>query len=135
MYTSLHRWRGLTAGRLKLVGFSFALAGRRRLPTVPCKLMLFRRVRRLRSESGGPPLFEPSLKIEGDTAHNPKLRLVAPGLMDPQRAGSLKGPPHESALASLRASIFPVTARPAAQTRTSGFLEFAPNRHWEFLRI
>jgi len=74
----LRRWPGPAAGRLKLVGFSFALAGRRRLPTLRCKLMLFRRVRRLRSESGGPPLFEPSLKVEGDTAHNPKLRLVAP---------------------------------------------------------
>src|SRR6267154_1988488 len=44
--------------------------------------------------------------------------------MDPQRAGSLKGPPYESALASLRASIFPVTtAGPPPKTSPAAFLD------------
>jgi hypothetical protein len=49
------------------VGFSFALAGLGQLLMLPFKLLLFRRGRT--EESGGPPLFEPSLKVEGDIGH------------------------------------------------------------------
>jgi hypothetical protein len=53
------------------VGFSFALARRGQLLILSFKLLLFRRGRRIRSvESSGPPLFEPSLKVERDIAHN-----------------------------------------------------------------
>jgi hypothetical protein len=67
------------ARRLIPVGFSFALAGRARQLILPFKLMLLGRGRRIRSqESGGPPPFEPSLKVEGDTAHNQTSGFVAP---------------------------------------------------------
>jgi hypothetical protein len=49
------------------VGFSFALAGLGQLLMLPFKLSLFGRGRT--NESGGPPLFEPSLKVEGDIDH------------------------------------------------------------------
>jgi hypothetical protein len=58
------------------VDFSFALARRDRLLILPVRLMLLARGQRIRSQkSGGPPPFEPSLKVEGDIAHNQKLRV------------------------------------------------------------
>jgi hypothetical protein len=49
------------------VGFSFALAGLGQLLIPPFKLLLFGR--RGTDESGGPPPFEPSLKVEGNIGH------------------------------------------------------------------
>jgi hypothetical protein len=46
--------------------------------TLPFKLMLFRLYRWFRSKSRGPPLFEPSLKVERDIAHNQNSGFVAP---------------------------------------------------------
>ena len=62
-----HRWCRPDAHRLNPAGFSFALAGLGQLLMLPFKLLLFRRGRT--EESGGPPLFEPSLKVEGDIGH------------------------------------------------------------------
>jgi hypothetical protein len=43
--------------------------------------LMFRRGRRIRSgESGGPPLLEPSLKVERDTAHHQNSGFGRPGL-------------------------------------------------------
>jgi hypothetical protein len=49
------------------LGFSFALAGQGQLLILPLKLLLF--PRGMKHESGGPTLFKPSLKVEGDIAH------------------------------------------------------------------
>jgi hypothetical protein len=43
---------------------------------LPFKLLLFRRGRT--DESGSPPLFEPSLKVEGDIGHI-KTSVLYPG--------------------------------------------------------
>jgi hypothetical protein len=82
--TNLRRWR---EGRWLNVGFVWRLAGR--LSTQPFNLMLFRPVRRLWSKSGGPPLFEPPLKVEWDVGHI-VLRVCPPG--DYQRAMFSKDP-------------------------------------------
>jgi hypothetical protein len=50
---------------------SFSFSGRGKLLTPPLKAMLLGRGRwRRRGKSGCPPLLEPSLKVERDTAHN-----------------------------------------------------------------
>jgi len=70
------------------VGFSFALAGLGHLLILAFKLSFFERGRT--DESGGPPLFEPSLKVEGDIGHiqPPDFALVHSGSADLQlRAG------------------------------------------------
>jgi hypothetical protein len=54
------------------VGFSFALAGQGLL-IQPFKLLLFGRGGT--DESGGPPPFEPSLKVEGNIGHIQASRL------------------------------------------------------------
>ena len=72
----LHRARGASFPRshcwcrpdaLSPAGFSFALARLRQLLILPFKLWLFGCGRT--DESGGPPLFEPSLQVEGDIRH------------------------------------------------------------------
>jgi len=52
---------------LSPAGFSFTLARLGQLLILPFKPLLFRCGRT--EESGSPPLFEPSLKIEGDIGH------------------------------------------------------------------
>jgi len=62
------------------VSYCFSLAQRVQLLILPFKLM-FRRGRRIRSgQSGGPPLFGPSLKVERDTAHHQNSGFGRPGL-------------------------------------------------------
>jgi len=61
------RWCSPDAYRLDTVGFSCAPAGFGQPSILPFKLLLFGRGRT--DESGGPPLFEPSLKVEGDIGH------------------------------------------------------------------
>ena len=62
------------------VSYCFSLARRVQLLILPFQLT-FRRGRRIRSgESGGPPLFEPSLKVERDTAHHQNSGFGRPGL-------------------------------------------------------
>jgi len=58
---------------LNPVGFSFALAGLGQLLILPFKLLLFGRGGT--DESGGPPPFEPSLKVEGNIGHIQASRL------------------------------------------------------------
>jgi hypothetical protein len=61
------------------VGFSFVFARRGRLLILRFKLVLLWRAQVRSQESGGPPFFEPSLKVEGDTAHS-QNSAFAPGL-------------------------------------------------------
>ena len=96
---ALHRG-GPEGRRLIPVGFLSPLPGR--LLILLFKLMLLGRGRRIRSqESGGPPPFEPPLKVEGELLIT-KTPGLSPrsGLIGPQRAVFVKGPPCESALAS-----------------------------------
>jgi len=70
------------------VSFSFARAGLGQLLILPFKLLLFPRGRK--HESGGPPLFKPSLKVEGEIGHinPPDFALVHSGSVEAQlRAG------------------------------------------------
>ena len=62
-----HRWCRPDAHWLNPVSFSFVLAGVGQLLILPFKLLFFEGDRT--DESGGPPLFEPSLKVEGDIGH------------------------------------------------------------------
>ncbi|MFY9955270.1 hypothetical protein, partial [Bradyrhizobium sp.] len=55
---------------------------------VPFKLTL-RRVRRQSEESGGPALFEPSLKVQGDNTHNNSEFSVIPRLSHQQLPGGV----------------------------------------------
>jgi hypothetical protein len=66
-----HRRCRPEARRLSLAGFSFALAGRGDLLALPFWPSLPRcdRFHRPR-KSSGPPLFAPSLKVQGDDTHN-----------------------------------------------------------------
>jgi hypothetical protein len=61
-------------------GFSFALAEIGQLLILAFKLLLFRRSRT--DEPGGPPLFEPSLKIGGISAIS-NLQGFLPGFIGP----------------------------------------------------
>ena len=71
-----HRWCRPDAHRFSPAGFSFALAGLSQLMILPFKLLLFGCGRT--DESGGPTLFEPSLKVEGDIGHI-KTSVLCPG--------------------------------------------------------
>jgi len=62
-----HRWGRPDAHWPNPVVFSFALAGLGELLIMPFKPLLFGRGRT--NEPGGPPLFEPSLKVEGEIGH------------------------------------------------------------------
>jgi hypothetical protein len=73
-----HRCYRSQACRFSPAGFSFAVVGRGELLLLPFKAMLLsERARGLKS--GGPPLFAPSFKVQGDIAHNSK----APGSQAP----------------------------------------------------
>ncbi len=85
-------------------GFSFAFAGRGELLMLllPFKAMLPLGHAR---KSGGPPLFEPSFKVQRENAHNQSSGFTAaPGLEGLNARGPLKVHPkwrlEESALAS-----------------------------------
>ena len=81
----LTRWR--PKGQLNPAGFSFAFAGCGKLLTLLFPMLLERA-----RKSGGPPLFEPSFKVQRDSTHNQSSGFaVAPGVR-PQRARSFKGP-------------------------------------------
>jgi hypothetical protein len=69
-----------------LAGFSFAFVGRGDplMLLLPFKAMFFGRT----GKSGRPPPFEPSLKVQGDIAHNQSSGFaVAPGSNASTRAG------------------------------------------------
>src|SRR6516165_3773222 len=68
-----HRWCRPDAQRPNPVGFSFALAGLGQPLILPFRLLLFGR--RQTDEPGGPPLFEPSLKVERNIGHIKPLGL------------------------------------------------------------
>ena len=57
--------RGRPKGQLNPAGFSFAFAGCGKLLTLPFPMLLERA-----RKSGGPPLFEPSFKVQRDCTHN-----------------------------------------------------------------
>jgi hypothetical protein len=69
------RGLALWTRRFTPAGFPFAFAGRDRLLTLAFKEMLLGPAR---WKSGCPPLLEPSLKVERDTAHNRNSGFVAP---------------------------------------------------------
>jgi hypothetical protein len=80
------------------VSYCFGLAQRVQLLILPLNLM-FRRVRRIWSgEPGGPPLLEPSLKVEGDAGHMKNSGLVTAV----HKASNARGP-----LKVRRASLAP----------------------------
>ena len=81
------------------MGFSFALFGLGLL-LVAFRHWPFRRYRIRSDESGGPPLFAPFLKVEGDTGHikTPGLPPVHRGSV--QRSKSLKGLPRRLLLSN-----------------------------------
>jgi hypothetical protein len=75
------------ARRLKLPGFLFALVGRGKLLRQPFKPMLFGRGRGdWPGKSGGPPLFELSFKVNGDSTHSTLRVRGRPGLYASTRA-------------------------------------------------
>jgi hypothetical protein len=61
--------RGRPKGQLNSAGFSFAFAGCGKLLTLPFPMLLPMLLERAR-KSGGPPLFEPSFKVQRDSTHN-----------------------------------------------------------------
>jgi hypothetical protein len=74
--------RGRPKGQLNPAGFSFAFAGCGKLLTLPFPMLLERA-----RKSGGPPLFEPSFKVERDSTHNQSSGFaVAPGVKASTRA-------------------------------------------------
>ena len=97
------RWRRPDAHWLNPVGFSFALAGLGQLLIQPFKFLFFGRG--WTNESGGPPLFEPSLKVEGDIGHIKASHPVHSGSADFQLG-------HD-----LRQAFFAELLRPAQLTR------------------
>jgi hypothetical protein len=65
-----HRWCRLDTRAPNPASSSFALAGCRLLLNLRFELLRFGRVRiRSEEEFGGPPPFEPSLKVEGNIGH------------------------------------------------------------------
>jgi len=91
----------------------------------PFKFSLFRRDR-LR-KSGRPSLFEPSLKVQRDFAHNPPSGFeVQPPMLWCQRPRSSKGPSHtsrrhgESASVARALEVIGLYCGAPDQTRTSG---------------
>ena len=65
---NLHGWP--QARRLNPASFSFPFAGRGRLTLRFKPMLLVRGGFHRPGKSGGPPLFEPSLKVKRDDAHN-----------------------------------------------------------------
>jgi len=87
-----HRWGRPQARRFDPAGFSFGFGGCGKLLILPFKFLLFRRRRWNRSrKSGGPPLFELSLKVQRDIAHNaPQGSRSCPGATALNARGALK---------------------------------------------
>ena len=101
---NLHGWP--QARRLNPASFSFPFAGRGRLTLRFKPMLLVRGGFHRPGKSGGPPLLEPSFKVEGNGAHNQSSGLaVAPGLKAHNARGPLKVHPkrclEESALAPI----------------------------------
>jgi hypothetical protein len=65
-----HRRGRPQARRLNPAGFSLGFGGLGKLLLLLLRLALGRRWRSRPTKSGGPPLFEPSLKVQGYKAHN-----------------------------------------------------------------
>jgi hypothetical protein len=66
-------------GQLNPAGFSFAFAGCGKLLTLLFPMLFPMLLERAR-KSGGPPLFEPSFKVQRENAHNQSSGFaVAPG--------------------------------------------------------
>ena len=82
------RWRRPDAHWLNPVGFSFALAGLGQLLILPFKHLFFEGGRT--EESGGPSLFEPSLKVEGDIGHIKPLDFALTKVIASQSINSAK---------------------------------------------
>jgi len=102
-------------------GLSLAFAGFGELLTLPFKAMLLECARK----SGGPPLFEPSFKVQRNSAHNQSSGFaVAPGLKAHNARGPLKVHPkwrlEESALASHALAPIDRHMLRSNPTRTSG---------------
>ena len=77
--TSSHRWGRPQARRPNPEGFSFAFTRRGELFALPFRPTLLGRSRCNRQQkSGGPSLFEPSLKVQRDNAHNQNSRFALP---------------------------------------------------------
>ena len=73
-------------GQLNPVGFSFAIAGCGKLLTL-LSPMLFPMLLERARKSGGPPLFEPSFKVQRDSTHNQSSGFaIAPGVKASTRA-------------------------------------------------
>jgi hypothetical protein len=82
-----HRWCRLDTRAPNPACSSFAFAGCRLLLHLRFELLRFGRVRiRSEEEFGGPPLFEPSLNVEGNTGH-----IKASGLVPRLLAASTLG--------------------------------------------
>jgi len=80
------RWGRPQARRPNPAGFSFDFAVLGKLSNLLFMPVLLGRGRRNRPhKSGGPPLFEPSLKVQRDNAHNQNSTFALPGLNGPQR--------------------------------------------------
>ena len=79
------------ARRLNAAGFSFAVVGRGELlMLLPFKAMLLSE-RARGGKSGSPPLFAPSFKVQGNTAHNQSSGFaVAPRVKGLNARGPLK---------------------------------------------
>ena len=78
--------RAWPKGQLNQVGFSFAIAGCGKLLTPLCPMLFPMLLERAR-KSGGPPLFEPSFKVQRDSTHNQSSGFaVAPGVKASTRA-------------------------------------------------
>jgi len=80
-----HCWGRPEARRFNLVGFSVAVHRCGELLIPPLNPLLFGRVRIRSAEPGGPPLFVPSLKFQGDDTHN-NSRLLVVSVFQPTAA-------------------------------------------------
>jgi hypothetical protein len=87
-----HGW--LQTLRLNPASLSFPFAGRGRLTLRFKPMLLVRGGFHRPGKSGGPPLLEPSFKVEGNGAHNQSSGFaVAPGLKGHNARGPLKVQP------------------------------------------
>src|SRR6266404_5862930 len=83
--------RGRPKGQLNPAGFSFAFAGCGKLLTLLFPMLFPMPLERAR-KPGGPPLFEPSFKVQRDSTHNQSSGFAVAAGSRPQRARSFKGP-------------------------------------------
>ena len=85
-----HCWYRPQARRFNPAGFSFGFGGFGKLLLL-LRLALGRRWRSRPTKSGGPPPLEPSLKVQGDIAHNQSSGFaVAPRVKGLNAHGPLK---------------------------------------------